>query len=83
MFSTLHPPNTSVGDRPDVWCINSPPFLPCASGGGTVMSARSHHPGGAQVALADGSVRFISETIELNTWHYLGSRSDAQPLGPF
>jgi prepilin-type N-terminal cleavage/methylation domain-containing protein/prepilin-type processing-associated H-X9-DG protein len=28
----------------------------------------SMHPGGAQYTLADGSVRFVSETIDKNTW---------------
>lgn len=35
--------------------------------------ARSRHPGGVNVGLADGSVRFISETVDLDTWRALGS----------
>ena len=34
----------------------------------------SLHPGGVNVALADGSVRFIKNTIAPNTWWALGSR---------
>lgn len=33
----------------------------------------SHHPGGASFLLADGSVRFLSETIEMETYQSLGS----------
>lgn len=41
---------------------------------------KSEHPGGLQMALTDGSVRFISETIDYPTWCYLGDREDKQPV---
>jgi prepilin-type processing-associated H-X9-DG protein len=44
--------------------------------GGGVFPARSKHPGGVNAALCDGSVRFISETIDGLTWQYLGARAD-------
>lgn len=43
----------------------------------------SQHPGGVHVALADGSVRFVSENIDLTVWSYLGSRADGTPVGDF
>jgi prepilin-type processing-associated H-X9-DG protein len=42
----------------------------------SVTAASSYHPGGANFAFADGSVRFIKETI--STWQ-LGS--DGLPIG--
>jgi prepilin-type processing-associated H-X9-DG protein len=39
---------------------------------------RSRHPGGVNVALGDASVRFVSETIDLTTWQYMGSRNDGK-----
>ncbi|MGQ9564741.1 MAG: DUF1559 domain-containing protein [Thermogutta sp.] len=33
-----------------------------------VHAARSRHPGGVNVCLADASVRFIGETIDMNVW---------------
>jgi prepilin-type N-terminal cleavage/methylation domain-containing protein len=41
---------------------------------------RSKHPGGVQVALFDGSSRFVSETIDLVTWQRMGARDDGQPF---
>lgn len=32
------------------------------------IGARSYHPGGVNVGMADGSVRFIQETIDVTTW---------------
>ena len=35
----------------------------------------SAHPGGVNVTLGDGSVRFITNSIALETWRALGSRN--------
>lgn len=40
----------------------------------------SLHPGGAQFTLVDGSVQFISETIDLTTLRDLGDRRDGNPV---
>jgi prepilin-type N-terminal cleavage/methylation domain-containing protein/prepilin-type processing-associated H-X9-DG protein len=47
------------------------------------FSARSFHPGGVNVGLGDGSVRFVSDTIDRTTWQNLGSIADGQVLGDF
>ena len=44
---------------------------------------RSLHPGGAMFAFADGSVHFLSETIDMNTYQYLANRFDGQVLGDY
>ncbi len=38
----------------------------------------SRHPGGAQFAFADGSVQFLSETINLETYQQLGTRDGGE-----
>lgn len=38
----------------------------------------SHHPGGANFAIADGSVRFLSETINMDTYFSLASRNGSE-----
>lgn len=36
-------------------------------------AARSQHPGGVNVALCDGSVRFVADDIDLTTWRALST----------
>jgi prepilin-type processing-associated H-X9-DG protein len=73
-YNTVAPPNwkhpscSSCGDN--AWLIG-------ASG---VYPARSFHPGGVNAGLCDGSVRFLSDTIELVVYHRLGARNDGQPV---
>lgn len=51
--------------------------------GRIATTAGSYHPGGVNVALCDGSVRLVAETIDLPTWRALGSRDKGEPLGGF
>ena len=44
------------------------------------MGYKSDHSGGLNMAMADGSVTFINETINYRVWVFLGSRSDGQPV---
>ncbi|QDT64684.1 DUF1559 domain-containing protein [Calycomorphotria hydatis] len=41
----------------------------------------SYHVGGCHMMMADGSVHFISENIDLDTFRSLGIRDDALPVG--
>jgi len=41
----------------------------------------SYHPGGVNICLCDGSVRFVADTIELATWRAVGTRANKEPLG--
>ncbi|MEN6495731.1 MAG: DUF1559 domain-containing protein [Thermoguttaceae bacterium] len=56
-FQTILPPNSPSCSTTSGWAA----FVGTQFG---VFSASSRHPGGANVVLADASVRFISETIE-------------------
>ena len=44
---------------------------------------KSLHPNGAQFTLADGSVRFISQSINHQMFQHLGGRDEGQPIGDF
>lgn len=43
----------------------------------------SRHPGGAQFAFADGSVKFLQEAIDMNTYERLGRKADGLNTGSF
>jgi len=47
---------------------------------GNNYSFMSRHPGGANFGICDGSVTFVSETIELATYRHLGNRGDGEPV---
>jgi len=46
----------------------------------TAYSVGSLHPGGAGIAVADGSTRFVSESINPSTWKSLGGIDDGKTL---
>jgi type II secretory pathway pseudopilin PulG len=43
-----------------------------------VYAPRSAHTGGVQAVAGDGSVRFVSQSIDLKVWQYFGGRNDGQ-----
>jgi prepilin-type processing-associated H-X9-DG protein len=53
------------------------------SGGPTfaAITSRSYHPGGVNVLLGDGSVRFVKNTIAGATWRALGTVAGSEVLG--
>ena len=67
------------------WAINSPTKVIGSSDmcymTNTILN--SFHPGGINVALADGSVRFLSETLDMEIVRRLGAADDQQPVSNF
>ena len=51
------------------------------SGEYAAITASSCHAGGVHLALADGSVRFISDSIDRKVWRGLGTRNGGEALG--
>jgi prepilin-type processing-associated H-X9-DG protein len=47
----------------------------CFSVGGSHLTVRSYHEGGVNFAAADGSVRFLSDDIDLLTYRGFGTRA--------
>lgn len=47
---------------------------------GLMWGAKSKHPGGAQMVFADGSVHFLQETINYETYQRLGARNDGKDV---
>lgn len=85
------------GQRALAWIVGRPMFtaftaylppnppVPDLSGQMHVgfFHARSNHPGGVNCLLADGSVRFISDTIALGTWRALSTAAGGEVPGQY
>jgi prepilin-type processing-associated H-X9-DG protein len=48
--------------------------------GRALMSASSEHPGGVNVALADGSVRIVNENVLADVWWAMGTRNGGEAV---
>jgi hypothetical protein len=48
-----------------------------------VITARSYHAGLVQSGLMDGSVRVLTDSIDLNTYRALGTRAGGEVTGDF
>ena len=44
------------------------------------ITANSNHPGGVNVALCDGSVRFMKDSVGLQAWWAIGTRNGAEVI---
>ncbi len=67
--------------------VNTPNGLTCQDNGAQspgdatdALTATSNHPGGVDVGMADGSVRFIKDSIAANIWWALASRSGSEVI---
>jgi prepilin-type N-terminal cleavage/methylation domain-containing protein/prepilin-type processing-associated H-X9-DG protein len=84
-FATITTPNSTA---PDVLvaarCPSpNPPGMPCVGGANHYKTTRSRHPSGVNASLCDGSVRFISNNINLATWQSIGSMNGGDSVGEF
>ena len=79
-FVTSAGPNTSSPDQMEAgYCDPGIPNPPCTGtipADGEIMFARSRHIGGVQVAMCDGTARFVDNTISMATWQALGTAMD-------
>jgi prepilin-type N-terminal cleavage/methylation domain-containing protein/prepilin-type processing-associated H-X9-DG protein len=46
------------------------------------VAASSYHSGGVNVCMGDGSVRFVTDSIDFATWQAMGTRSGGEALSP-
>ena len=65
-FNSIRTPNQTCCRPSDWWFIMKP--------------ASSYHPGGANAVMADGSVKFFKESIALNTWMGLSTRTGGEVI---
>ena len=64
--------------------ILTPNDLSCMYPPGRIATtANSKHTGGVHVSLCDGSVRFVSTSVDLNVWRAVGTRQGGETVGDF
>jgi prepilin-type N-terminal cleavage/methylation domain-containing protein/prepilin-type processing-associated H-X9-DG protein len=88
MFHTYTTPNSKVPDqmggdaqgRP--WCAfgRAPNVPPCTGGAVAWNASRSRHPGGVNILFADGSVKFIKDSVNVSSWRALGSMAGGEVI---
>jgi prepilin-type N-terminal cleavage/methylation domain-containing protein/prepilin-type processing-associated H-X9-DG protein len=74
LFNTVVTPNSQV--YPWSWCSDAP----SPNNEIEIARAGSSHPGGVNVLLADGSVRFIKNSIDQFTWFALGTKAGGETI---
>jgi prepilin-type N-terminal cleavage/methylation domain-containing protein/prepilin-type processing-associated H-X9-DG protein len=70
MFNTVIPPNSE--QYPWAFCSSA------AIGDAEFVTANSNHPGGVNILMADGSVRFAKDSINQPTWWALGTKANGE-----
>jgi prepilin-type N-terminal cleavage/methylation domain-containing protein/prepilin-type processing-associated H-X9-DG protein len=76
-YNHFYGPNSKSFD-----CIANDPSAPGYTAVG-YRAARSRHSGGVNLLLADGSVRFTRDSVNLTTWQALSTRNNGEVLGDF
>lgn len=83
-FTTARTPNSIIASP--LWGGRDADIISAreALGGPTYAAvvSRSYHEGGVNALFGDGSVRWISNTIEENVWRALGTRSGGEVVDP-
>lgn len=72
-FMTLSTPNSTTLDVVNRAVPDNDPRMPVTTSGTQFNAARSRHPAGVNVVMCDGSVRFITNSVNLTTWQAWGS----------
>jgi prepilin-type N-terminal cleavage/methylation domain-containing protein/prepilin-type processing-associated H-X9-DG protein len=63
------------------WHSGPPNTKSCMYPPSRIMTvANSYHPGGVNVCFADGSVRFVKDTVAIGTWRALGTRAGGEVI---
>ncbi|QDU07918.1 DUF1559 domain-containing protein [Gimesia aquarii] len=88
-FTSTLPPNTKVAVTGATGALDAGDFTACREAKSctsptyAAITARSYHIGIVHAMLMDGSVRSLSENIDLNTYRALSTRSGGEVIGEF
>jgi prepilin-type N-terminal cleavage/methylation domain-containing protein/prepilin-type processing-associated H-X9-DG protein len=77
LYNHFYPPNSEVPDCLGVQILGDPSIRYTPYGWRT---ARSRHPSGINVLMADGSVRFVQDQIDTNAWKGLATRAGHETI---
>ena len=85
-YEHFETPNSSAPDVMFPGMCEDTLEMPCEDAPGFDAStwrnaARSRHPGGVNVAFADGHITFVEDSIDLAIWRALGARNDELTIG--
>jgi hypothetical protein len=81
-FMTINTPNAGSDNMDGPWC-ETRPDAPCTgASANSHFTARSRHPNGVLVCMVDGSVKFITNSVTLNTWQAASTMNGGDVLGP-
>jgi prepilin-type N-terminal cleavage/methylation domain-containing protein/prepilin-type processing-associated H-X9-DG protein len=88
IYTQLSPNSSSPDFLYQGWCDNRPADnLPCISGDfgpNNHVAARSRHTGGVNVCLGDGSVRFVTNSVDLLTvWRPMATIAGGEVIPSF
>jgi prepilin-type N-terminal cleavage/methylation domain-containing protein/prepilin-type processing-associated H-X9-DG protein len=72
-----YPPNSK---QPD--CVGAVLYT-TSTKSASLRGARSRHTGGVNVALCDGSVRFVSDNVSLVNWRAISTRDGGEVVGDY
>jgi prepilin-type N-terminal cleavage/methylation domain-containing protein/prepilin-type processing-associated H-X9-DG protein len=59
-------------------CVAANSWGGAPGGFNDIITATSNHPGGVNVCFCDGSVRFVKDTVNVQTWWSIGTRNQAE-----
>jgi prepilin-type processing-associated H-X9-DG protein len=83
VLSTIIPINYPISETDTTWCgAASAGPAHTMTNNNVAWGFKSHHPGGANFAFADGTVRFIIQDIDHKLYQLLGCRNDGQAASP-
>ncbi len=88
-FSTNLMPNSNQPDvlESDIYCFPTvrlnPPCIGPTTANPSNLAARSRHPSGVLASMCDGSVRFISNNIFVDTWRGISTNNGDESLTEF
>ena len=75
LYNHIYTPNANFFD-----CCHTCDAIPNANGEESIITARSYHPGGVNVLMGDGQVRFVSDGVADRVWQAVGSRNGQEQV---